>query len=140
MTSEHVIQRNRVSHISLHVKKMGIKITFYWMSSPVSLCCEKGWHSIRIIISLETNLFACHGASQLILLLNSGPHSLDVWYVPLRIITGKGRLYHFAVKYKSLFTYSQLSLMFVNELLFSLTMQCSNKNNIALSALPLLPW
>lgn len=102
MTSEHIIQKSWVSHISLHVRKMGIKITFYWMSSPVSLCCERGWHSVRIIISLETNLFACHGASQLILLLNSGPHSLVAWYVPVQIITGKGRIYHFAMKYNSL--------------------------------------
>lgn len=32
-----------------------------------------------------------------------------------------------------------LYLMSVNELLFSLTVQCSNKSNIAVSALPLLP-
>lgn len=60
---------------------------------------------MKIIISLETNLFACHGASQLILLLNSGPHSLVVCCVPVQIITGKGRIYHFAMKYKSHFLY-----------------------------------
>lgn len=68
---------------------------------PVSLCCEKGWHSIRIVTSLKTNLFACHGASQLILLWNSGPHSVVVWYFPVWIITGKGRISHFAMMYKS---------------------------------------
>lgn len=137
MTSEHVFQGNWVSHTSFHVKKMGIKITFYWMSSPVSLCCKRGWHSIRIIIPLETNLFACHGASQLILRLNSGLHSIVDWYVPVRIKTGKGRIYHFAMKHKSLpHIFFLLRLMSVNELLFSLTEQCSNKNNIAVSALP----
>lgn len=137
MNSEDVFQRSWVSHTSLHVKETGIKMTFYWMSSPVSLWHKRGWHSIRIIIPLETNLFACYGASQLILCLNSGPHSIVDWYVPVGIKTGKGRIYHFAMKYKSLpCIFFLLYLMSVNELLFSLTEQCSNKNNIALSALP----
>lgn len=55
----------------LDVRSIGIKIAFYRMSSPVLFMPRKQWHTVRIIISVETNLFTCRGTSLFILLMNS---------------------------------------------------------------------
>lgn len=64
--------------IYLNVRSMGLKIAFYRMSSPVLFMPWEQWHMVRIIISVKTNLFTCHGASLFILLMNSS-HSYAVY-------------------------------------------------------------
>jgi hypothetical protein len=61
-----------------NVRSMRTKIAFYKMSSPVLFMPQEQWHTVRIIISVETNLFTCRGASLFILLMNSS-HSCAVY-------------------------------------------------------------
>lgn len=84
----------------LDVRSIGIKIAFYRMSSPVLFMPREKWHTVRIIISVETNLFTCRGTSLFILLMNSS-HSYAIH--GLSAVSQRGwflkREYWFELKY-----------------------------------------
>lgn len=63
--------------IYLGVRTIGIRISFYRMSSPVLFMPWEQWQMVRIIISVERNLFTCR-ASLFILLMNLS-HSYAIY-------------------------------------------------------------
>lgn len=86
--------------IYLDVRSIGIKIAFYRVSSPVLFMPWEQWHTVRIIISVETHLFTCRGTSLFILLMNSS-HSYAIH--GLSAVSQRGwfleREYWFELKY-----------------------------------------
>lgn len=65
------------------------------MSSPVLFMPWKQWHTVRIIISVETNLFTCHGASPVHLIYELISLMPYVWIVssePAKMIPEMGIL------------------------------------------------